>query len=226
MIVTVQLADLGVRGAVSSLARRLDLSDVPGLRSAETALLAPLAANRPPPIGRVGLIAFWDDDSAADRFVAGHPVGRRFDGGVRAHLRPLRAYGSWPGLPDDVPTGRAIVHEGPVVVLTLARIRASQTIRFARTSRPAEKAATEHEGMIWGTAAARLPFLATISIWVDAQAAAGYAYGKQRPAHHDAIERQRVKDFHRESAFIRFAPTRITGAIHGSNPFDAADMER
>lgn len=226
MIVTVQLADLGARGTVRALARRPDLAGVPGLLSAETMLLAPLAPTRPPAINRAGLVAFWDDDEAADRFVATHPVGQRFHGGVRAHLRPLRAHGAWPGLPADVPAERAVPHEGPVVVLTLARLRAGQTIRFARASRPAEQAATEHAGMIWGTAAIRLPFLATISVWVDSQAAAGYAYGKQRPAHHDAIERQHEKDFHRESAFIRFAPTRMEGSIGGSNPFDAADVLR
>jgi hypothetical protein len=222
VIATVQLAQLGAMATVRSLVRAPVLTGAPGLRWAETMVMAPLAASRPPALGRAGLIAFWDDEGAADRFVEEHPVGRRFAGGLRAHLRPLRAHGSWPGLPDDVPAARAVPHEGPVVVLTLARLRPSQAFRFARSGRPAEKAAVASEGMVWGTAGARLPFLATMSIWRDSRAAAAYAYGRWGSAHVQAMDAQHAKDFHRRSAFIRFAPTRLEGTLEGTNPFDAS----
>jgi hypothetical protein len=117
-----------------------------------------------------------------------------------------------------------VEHDGPAVVLTLARLRISQVVRFLRASRPAERAALESDGMIWGSAAVRLPFLATVSIWRDARLAATYAYGRQQPAHSDAISEQRRKDFHRQSAFIRFAPTRLEGSLGGSNPLVAAEI--
>ena len=168
-----------------------------------------------------------------DRFVESDPIGRRFAEGFETRLRPLRAHGSWPGLPADVATSRAVQHDGPVVVLTLARLRISQTIRFLRASRPAERSAVAHDGMIWGSAAVRPPFVATVSIWHDSQATAAYAYGRQQPAHSEAISKQQRKDFHRVSAFIRFAPTRLTGTLVGSNPLVAsrhrgltADRER
>ena len=163
-------------------------------------------------------MAFWDDEEAVDQFIEAHPVGRRFDGGFQARLRPLRAFGSWPGLPPDIPDARAVPHEGPVVVLTLGSLRISQTVRFLRASRPAEKAAANAEGMIWGTAAARPPFVATISIWKDSQATAAYAYGHQRSQHSNAIVEQQRRDFHRQSAFVRFAPVRIEGALGAPNP--------
>lgn len=225
MIATVQIADLGPAGAVRSLFGRLRPADVSGLRSADVALFTPLAFKGPPPVRRAGLIAFWDDDASADRFMESHPVGRRFTGGLDARMTPLRAYGSWPGLPADVPDSRAVPHDGPVVVLTLARLRASQTIRFARTSRPAERAAAAHEGLIWGTAAARPPFLATVSIWRNSQAAAAYAYGRQESTHSDAIDAQQRKDFHRRSAFVRCAPTRLEGSLSGSNPVNTAAID-
>lgn len=224
MHVTVQLADLGPTTTVRTLARRPVLADVPGLRSAETALLAPLAFSRPPPVSRAGLVAFWDDEDAADDFIGTHPLGRRFSGGIEARLRPLRAYGSWPGLSTEVPTTRAVPHDGPVVVLTLARLRTSQALRFARTSRPAEKAAVAHDGMLWGTAAVRFPFLATISIRASSQASASYAFGKQHPDHSAAIAEQHRKDFHNESAFIRFAAVKLQGDLRGSNPLDASTV--
>jgi len=79
-------------------------------------------------------------------------------------------------------------------------------------------------GMIWGSAAARPPFVATVSIWKGARDAAAYAYGRPRPAHGEAIREQERKDFHRQSAFIRFAPTRLEGTLVGANPLVASDI--
>jgi hypothetical protein len=224
MIATVQLADLGPATTLRAIMRRPKPSDTPGLKAAEVAVFAPLALSAPPPIRRAGLIAFWDDVDAFDRFVDSDPIGQRFSGGFQARLRPLRAHGSWPGLPADVPTSRAVQYDGPVVVLTLGRLRISQAVRFLRTSRPAERAAAAHDGMIWGSAAARPPFVATMSIWGNAQATAAFAYGRQPPAHSDAISAQQRKDFHRQSVFIRFAPTRLEGTLLGTNPLVASDI--
>ncbi len=201
-------------------------TSTPGLRSADVAVFAPLAASGPPPVNRAGLIAFWDDEEAFDRFLERDPIAALFAGGVETRLEPLRAFGSWPGLPEDIPTSRAVPHEGPVIVLTLGRLRISQTIRFLRTSRPAERAAVAHDGMIWGSAAARPPFVATVSIWEDAQATAAYAYGRQEPVHSEAITAQQRKDFHRQSAFIRFAPARLEGSLGGRNPLATAPIAR
>ena len=63
-----------------------------------------------------------------------------------------------------------------------------------------------------------------MSIWGDAQVTAAFAYGRQPPAHSDAISAQQRKDFHRQSAFIRFAPTRLEGSLGGSNPLVAAEI--
>lgn len=224
MIVTVQIVDVGAVGTLQRVMRRPKPAETPGLRSAEVAVFAPLATSRPPRLTRVGLIGFWDDEDAFDRSLHDGPIGGRFAGGFQARLQPLRAHGSWPGLPADVPSRRAVQHDGPVVVLTLGRLRISQTVRFLRASRPAERAAVGHDGMIWGSAAARPPFVSTVSIWRDSQATAGYAYGSNPPAHNDAIDQQKRRDFHRQSAFIRFAPTRLEGTLDGPNPLAASDI--
>ena len=97
----------------------------------------------------------------------------------------------------------------------MGRLRVSQSVRFFRTSRSAERAALASPGMRWGTASARPPFFATLSIWDDGRAAASYAYGRSGPAHNDAIVEQQRKDFHKQSAFVRFAPIRAEGSIDG-----------
>jgi heme-degrading monooxygenase HmoA len=224
MMATVQVVDLDPIHTLRALGRRPKPGDTPGLRMAEAAVFAPLAPSGPPPIRRAGLIAFWDSEEAFDEFLDDDPIAERFTGGVQARLRPLRAYGSWPGLPEDVPVSRAVRSDGPVVVLTLGRLRIPQAVRFLRTSRPAERAAAAHPGLVWGSAAARPPFVATVSVWRNAQVTAAYAYGHQQPAHSDAIAAQQRKDFHHESAFVRFSVTRLEGALSGSNPLVASDV--
>jgi hypothetical protein len=115
-----------------------------------------------------------------------------------------------------VPRSRVTHHDGSVLVTTLGRLRLSQTIRFLRASRPAERAAISADGFLWGTAAARPPFVATFSVWSSDEAAAAYAYSDPNAGHPQAITKQRRKDFHHESAFIRFAPVRLTGTLPGA----------
>jgi hypothetical protein len=118
----------------------------------------------------------WDDENAAAAFATTHPLAKRFaPNAFHAVLRPLRAFGTWPGLPDAVPRTRVTHHDGPVIVTTLARLRMSQALRFLRASRPAERAAIGADGFVWGTAAARPPFVATVSAWSSDEAAAAYA---------------------------------------------------
>lgn len=223
MIATIDLADLGSVATLRTLVHRPP-REVSGLRWAQTAVLAPLATRRPPSSRRAGLIAFWDDAAAAEQFRRDHLLGRRFVGGFHATLRPLRAFGSWPGLPADLPSSRSVEYDGPVVVITLGRLRSSQVIRFLRTSRPAERSAVQADGLLWGTAAARPPFVATISIWDDSRAAVAYAYGTRLPAHGNAITAQRRKDFHLRSAFVRFEPLSVAGTLDDTNPLTTATL--
>ena len=221
MIATVDIADLGVRRTLRSLRHRPAPATVPGLRWLDTAAAVPLASKHPPGFRRTVMIAFWDDEEAAAAFTRDHPLGQRFAGsGFHAVLRPLRAYGAWPGLPDEVPRARVISRDGPVLVTTLGKLRMSQTVRFFRASRPAERSALAAAGFVWGTAATRPagihpPFMATVSLWSSAEAAAAYAYGDPDAGHPRAVTKQRRKDFHHESAFIRHVPLAITGTVRG-----------
>jgi hypothetical protein len=221
MIATVDIADLGVRSTLRSLRHRPAPATTPGLRWLDTAAAVPLASKHPPGFRRTVMIAFWDDEDAAATFMREHPLGTRFaENGFHAVLRPIRAYGAWPGLPDEVPRARAISHDGPVLVTTLGKLRMSQAVRFLRASRPAERSALAAGGFVWGTAATRPagihpPFMATISLWSTADAAAAYAYADPDAGHPRAVTKQRRKDFHHESAFIRHVPLAITGSVRG-----------
>jgi hypothetical protein len=223
MLATVHIADLGVPQALRTTARRPPRR-VPGLRWGSTALAMPLASSGAPPLGRAGLFAFWEDERSAEAFFADDPRGVRFQEGLRATLRPLRAHGSWPGLPDEVPRGRKVAHDGPVAVLTMSWLRLSQLGRFGRASKPAEEAALADEGMRWGTTALRLPFAATFSIWSDTRSVMAYAYSRRRPEHPQALDEGERKSFNKRATFVRLAPVRIEGSLVGRNPFDAAAL--
>ena len=222
MIASVHLADVGARSAFAVVRKAPPPGSIKGLRHADVALAAPLRGGGSvplPQLGRVGLIAFWDDDAALDCFLSDDPLAARLASGWHVRLAPLRAHGTWPGLPSDVPPQRNVDHEGPVAVLTLARLRASQAIRFVRTSAKAEASAVASPGMRWGTALARPPsFVATCSLWESTRAASTYAYGHSDLGHPDAIATDEAKPFHHQSAFIRFRPYDSHGRLDGRNP--------
>ena len=220
VIASFHLADVGVGATLRRIWRRPSAHRVDGLRRADLAVASPMrttGAPRPDP-RRLALVAFWDEEHALDRFLDEHPLAHELADGWRARLEPLRAFGTWPGLPDDIARSRTTAYEGPAVVLTLGRLRLSQAPRFLRTSRPAEAAAVEAPGAIWVTALARPPFVATCSLWESTSALSAYAYGDGGPAHPDAIAADRANGFHHESAFIRFRPLRVEGQLAGRNP--------
>jgi hypothetical protein len=216
VIATVDVADIGRRSMIQAIRRRPAPTDVPGLRWLDVAATVALASRRPPGFRRAVLLAMWDDEAAANAFADTHPLARRFSDGFHAVLRPLRAFGTWPGLPADVARNRATHHDGPVIVTTLGRLRMTQLLRFLRASRPAEHSAVKADGFLWGTGSTRPPFVATVSMWSSDEAAATYAYADPDAGHPRAIGQQRRKDFHHESAFVRYAVMSSTGTLPGS----------
>ena len=220
MIASVHIADVGVRSALGVLRKAPDGNAVPGLRQANVAAAAPLGGSalpRPQP-GRVALVAFWDDDAALDRFLDDHPLAAALAGGWRVRLDPLRAHGSWPGLPDEVPKQRVVDHEGPAAVLTLGRLRVRRAVPFFRTSARAAGAVVGSPGLTWATGLARPPFVATCSLWESTEALSAYAYIDRSAAHPLAIAADRAKPFHHQEAFIRFRPYDSQGSLGGRNP--------
>jgi hypothetical protein len=227
MIASVHIADVGARSALAIARKAPAPGSIAGLRNANVGLAAPLRSAFLPSVqfGRVALVAFWDDDAALDRFVAEHPLAAKLASGWRLRLAPLRAYGSWPGLPESVPSQRNVDHEGPAAVVTMGRLMPSQAIRFLRASAKAEASVLNAPGLIWATGFARPPrFVATCSLWESTQALATYAYGQSDPGHPDAIAAGEAKPFHSQQVFIRFRPYDRHGELDGKNPLGPGTM--
>ena len=219
MIVSVHIAERGVRRSLALLRRGRRPLDAPGLRYSEAAGLTPLAAPVPtlPPRGTL-LISSWDDDDALDRFLAESPID-----GYHVRMRPTRIVGAWPDMPGLPTEEEEMAADEPAAVLTLGRPRMRTFLRFVRTSRPAEKLAVGHPGLVKGTAAARLPrFVATFSVWRTVSEMRDYALGRPDPRHLDAIKANRVTPFHHQDAFVRFRPYASSGTWAGRDPLAEA----
>jgi hypothetical protein len=215
VIVSVHIAEQGVRRSLGLLRKGRRPLEAPGLRYAEAAGMVPLAAKVPPlpPRGTL-LISSWDDDDALDRFLAANPID-----GYHVRMRPTRIVGAWPDMPGLPAEEEPMDADEPATVLTLGRPRLLRFPPFVRTSRPAEKLAREHPGLVKGTAAARLPrFVATFSIWRTVAEMRDYALGRPDPAHLNAIKKDRANTFHHQEAFVRFRPYASSGSWNGDDP--------
>lgn len=221
MVVSMHMADVPIGAALRLLRRAPKPSPADGLLHADVAAAVPLrrtAIPSLPQLRRVALIRYWADEAALDALDGNDPAAEALTGGWSARLHPLRKFGTWPGLSDDIPGDRVTDYRGPSVVLTLGRLRLPRLVTFLRTSAPAEAQALASDGLCWGTALARPPFVATCSIWDSTKALSTYAYGRSNPGHTHAIDADAQKPFHHQSAFVRFRPSHMTGSLQGKNP--------
>lgn len=219
MILSVHIADLGARRALTLL-RRPARSRMTRARYAETLAATPLRSGRlviPQP-GRVALIAAWKGDDELDRFLLEHPLAHLLRRGWQVRLEPLRSWGRWSALP-DLPRNESSNGSDPVAVLTLGRLRLRRVLSFLATSAPAEREAVEHPAFLAGTALARPPRLvATFSLWRTTDEMREYALGHDPGGHRHAIQSHRDRAFHHEAVFARFRPYAAQGTWDGRNP--------
>jgi hypothetical protein len=221
VIASLHLADVGKRAALGLSPRKLGLAAVPGLRYADVTTAAPLGPHLlpRPNLGRVGLIAAWDDDRALDDFLAHHPLARRLAHGWRVRLQPTHIFGAWQPLSGLLPDEDPMDEDEPAAVLTIGRLRLTQTARFLRASAAAERLAVGDPALLASTGLARPPALvATFSLWQSVAAMRAYARGSHDPAHLAAVQAHAARPFHHESAFLRFRPYRAEGSWDGCEP--------
>jgi hypothetical protein len=227
MIASIHFADAGA-AAPWLVRKRRRPNDVAGLRYATMVGPAiPLGRSRlaAPVLGRVGLIAFWDDETAIERFLTDDKLGRRLASGWHSRVAPVTMHeyhrtrrdgkdGTWPGIDDPWLTDPRS-EPGPVLSLTLARTRLLRLPRTLRATLAAAQPLVGDPGLIWGVAVARPPIIATVTLWQSATASDSYL---RHAGHHRAVESDRSKALHHSGIFARFAPLASHGQLDGRHP--------
>ena len=206
---SVHLAHVGIAQSVVALGSPPRPDPARGLRWVTAGL--PLAIGQVPPrpgLGRIGLIAAWSSDQALDRFLTDDPWSRHLRTSYEVRLAPLRTVGSWAALPELQHGHDSAPLEEPVGVLTLGRLRASQTVRFLRATAIAERSLLTQPALRLSVGLARPPFLATFSLWDTARGMKDYTRGA---GHAHASTQHAAEPFHHEAAFTRLKPYRTRG---------------
>jgi hypothetical protein len=223
-IFTFHLANTTPLTTVRAMCRPPTARHVPGLRHAECmtrmTLGAPILSPARMQLRHLAMFAAWESEAAVDEFLTRTRLGRALAAGWHVRMEFRRRWGrvsEFDGLP-ETSGGQDVA--GPVVAVTLARMRLTQVPRFIRWGRPVEELVRDHPGAMMAMAAMRLPrTVSTFTVWKSQGEMADMVRGRSavpRPERHAAAmsERER-KDFHFEFTTLRFAPLAEYGSWEG-----------
>lgn len=184
-------------------------------------------------LGLWGVFSVWDNVAAADQFDSDHAVVRGWrkvsDTEARFVLQPTRWRGEWSGRRPfgDEYRGRSesswpgppmtSASDGPVAVITRARIRPRKLITFLRAIPPVAADAQQVAGSLLriGIGEAPIGLQATFSVWTDTSALENFAY--RRDAHREVVRQTGSQGWYSEELFARFAVKSATGTVRGAS---------
>lgn len=188
---------------------------VRGLRRVECmavmTLGAPILSPARMQLRHLAVFASWQSEHALDAFLTDTELGRTLATGWHVRMEFLRRWGRVAGF-DDLPEHAGESDPGgPVVAVTLARLRLPEVPRFIRWGKPVEELVRDYPGATLSLAAMRPPrTVSTFSIWrterdmLDMVRGRGAISGATRHAA-AMVERER-RDFHHEFTTLRFRP--------------------
>lgn len=223
-VFTYHLAKTSYISALRAILASQERRGIPGLIHAEcmTAMTLGSAIFSPSRmlVRQVALFAQWENESAIDRFLDSDRLGKVMAKGWHTRLTFLRQWGTISAfeiadepLEPDAP-------DGPVVAVTLARMKLPEIPRFIHWGRPVEKLVRDHPGTTLSLASIRLPrTVSTFSIWKSQKEMTDMVRGHSAVPHPDrhvnAMKERERKDFHFEFTTLRFKPISEFGEWNG-----------
>jgi hypothetical protein len=219
VVASFTLARYPARRVPGVLAARRRMAGTPGLR-----FVRHLGTGRGVAMGlggdlrRWATFAVWDDDEALDASLPVEAPGATE--AWTARLAPLGSRGSWSGR-TPIPADRATT-DGPVAVLTRARLRVRSWPAFYRAVPPVEAALHAAPGVlaVVGVGEAPVGLQATFSLWRST--ADMEAFAAAAGPHRDVARRARAEGWFAEELFARFRPYASSGTWAGRDPLAGA----
>jgi hypothetical protein len=176
---------------------------------------------------RWATFAVWEGDDALGAFLDRSPLARRWrtrsEESYTLRMRPVAGHGAWggrdpfgPGLPEGLPRGQG--GDGPVAVLTRARIAVRHWPAFQRSVGPVEAQLRAQPGVVRAIGIGERPLglQATFSLWASASAVEAFAYAGG--PHAEVVRRTRDGGWFTEELFVRLAPYASEGTWDASDP--------
>jgi hypothetical protein len=221
---TFHLAKTSLKFALNAFWNPPKAENVPGLIHAECMTTMTLGSQIFSPsrmlIRQVAVFAQWENEEAINNFLENDTFGKTLAKGWHTRLTYLRQWGTINEF--IVPKGVVELDDpnGPVVAVTLARMKILEVPRFIHWGRPVEKLVRDHPGVSLALAAFRFPrTVSTFSVWKSQKEMVDMAHGHSSvplpKRHAQAMKERERRDFHFQFTTLRFKPIAEYGSWEG-----------
>jgi hypothetical protein len=226
-IFSFHLASLPLSKVPGFLVRPAYKQKIPGLNHSESFftmnLGAPILAVPRYNFKAVAFFAWWSEETFLEDFLK-QPSHRFFEDGWHVRMKLYRRWGEITQLKSATVDPSLAEPEKPVVAVTLARLRMSETARFVKWGRPVESQVRNHTGKTLAFAAMRpLNTFSTFSIWQNESEMLNMVSGRDKlhdgESHRLAMQERVRKDFHHEFSTMRFTPFKEVGIWNGKSNY-------
>jgi hypothetical protein len=209
------LARVPVASSLKALINPPKPNDINGLIHAECMTCMTLGSEIFSPsrmqLKQLAVFAQWEKESDIDNFLESNSLGKLLKNGWHTRLLYTRQWGHLSEFVIPKESSETIEPNGPVVAVTIARMKLLQVPRFIRWGRPTEQLVRDHPGNTLALAAIRLPrTVSTFSVWKSQKEMTDMVHGHSSvpsPERHAAAMKERDrKDFHFQFTTLRFKP--------------------
>lgn len=172
-----------------------------------------------PDFGQYTLLAHWENDQRANAFFASplfHDYADRATEHYTIKMLPMQSHGQWDGAePFATADSGNQSTNGPVVVLTRAKINFGKLWDFWRHVPKAHASLAKSEGVLLAMGIGENPVTqqATVSVWDSVQSLKKFAY--QQTGHKEIVQKTRQRGWYHEELFARFKPVATNGKLFG-----------
>lgn len=175
-------------------------------------------------IGQVAVFMQWEEETGLNRYLENDHFGKVLSKGWHVRLSFTRQWGKYEGFKIPEYKNKVDSSNGPVVAVTIARMKPFAVPRFIHWGRPVEKLVRDHPGTTLALASVKFPnTVSTFSVWKSEKEMEDMVKGHsnvEKPKRHvDAMKERERKDFHFEFTTLRFKPLAEFGTWKGRSNF-------